>query len=144
MKAVEVYLDTYGKYIFRMREVEIQPLDGPTVYQSFCKIKESAAALDGWSPKELSLVSLQTCVHIADMLNQIEAGSPWPRSATHALIAYLEKEGAELGCVMSYRPITVTSPIYRAWATTRLRSLEPWVREWALPEMHAGVPKWEQ
>jgi len=76
LKAVEIYLDTYGKFIFRMREVEIQPLDGPTVYESFCKIKESAAALDGWSPKELSLVSPQTCVHIADMLNQIEAGSP--------------------------------------------------------------------
>ena len=23
----------------------------------------------------------------------------------------------------------------------RLRHLEPWVREWALPEMHAGVPE---
>ena len=62
VKAVEIYLETYSKYIFRMREVEIQPLDGPTVYESFCKIKESAAALDGWSPKELSLLSPQACV----------------------------------------------------------------------------------
>ena len=23
----------------------------------------------------------------------------------------------------------------------RLRTLEPWVREWALPEMHAGIPE---
>ena len=59
------------------------------VYDSFRWTKESAAALDGWSPKELSLLSLQACGHVADMLNQIEAGSPWPRSATHALIAYL-------------------------------------------------------
>ena len=44
---------------------------------------------------------------------------------------------------MRYRPITITAPIYRAWATMRLRTLEPRVREWALPEMHAGVPELE-
>ena len=75
------------------------------------------------------------------MLDQIEDGAPWPRSATHALIAYLEKEGAGIGKVMSYRPLTITAPIYRCWATMRLRCLEPWVRTWALPEMHAGVPE---
>ena len=42
---------------------------------------------------------------------------------------------------MSYRPITITAPIYRAGASLRLRTLEPWIREWALPEMHAGVPE---
>ncbi len=30
-------------------------------------------------------------------------------------------------------------PIYRCWATMRLRDLDPWVRERGLPEMHAGV-----
>ena len=95
----------------------------------------------GEAQKELSLLSYQACGHVAEMLRQIEDGSPWPRSANHALIAYLEKDGAEAGFVMSYRPITITAPIYRSWATMRLQSLEPWVREWALPEMHAGVPE---
>ena len=75
------------------------------------------------------------------MFQQIEAGAPWPKASTHALIAYLEKEGAEMGYVMSYRPLTITAPLYREWATMRLRSLEPWVRQWALPEMHAGIPE---
>ena len=97
LKAVENYLEIYSKYILRMPEAKIDLLDGHMVFDSFRQIKESAAALDGWSPKELSLLSLQACGNVADMLNQIEAGSPWPRSATHALIAYLEKEGAELG-----------------------------------------------
>ncbi len=56
-------------------------------------------------------------------------------------MVYLEKLGAEIGRVMSYRPLTITAPIYRAWASMRLRHLEPWVREWALPEMFAGVPE---
>ena len=87
------------------------------------------------------MMSLQTCAFIAVMYNQIEDGAPWPTSSAHALIAYLEKEGAEVGKVMSYRPITITSPIYRGWATMRLRSLEPWVRTWAIPEMYAGIPE---
>ena len=112
-----------------MPEAKIDLLDGPMVFDSLRQTKESAAALDGWSPKELSLLSLQTCGNIADMLNQIESGSPWPRSANHALIAYLEKEGPGCGYVMSYRPITATAPICRCWATMRLRDLDPWVRE---------------
>ena len=46
-----------------------------------------------------------------------------------------------MGLVMSYRPITITAAIYRAWASTRLRQMEPWVRSWALPEMHVGIPE---
>ena len=40
---------------------------------------------------------------------------------------------------MSYRPLTITSPLYRAWATMRLRSIEEWTVAWALPETFAGV-----
>ena len=108
--ATDKYLNIYCKYILRLPEVKVSPINGSRVFESFGKTKESASALDGWSPKELSLMSRQICGSIADMLNQIEAGSPWPRSANHALIAYLGKEGAKCGYVMSYRPITVTAP----------------------------------
>ena len=95
------------------------------VQESFTETKESAGAVDGWSPKELSLLSLKLYGSIATMLNQIEAGAPWPKSALHARIVYLEKPGAIIGQVMSYRPLTITSPIIRCWATMRLRHLEP-------------------
>ena len=42
---------------------------------------------------------------------------------------------------MSYRPLTITIPIYRRWATMRLATMEEWIGSWALPEMHAGVPE---
>ena len=61
------------------------------------------------------------------MLNQVEAGAAWPESATHARIVNLEELGAEFGKVMSYRPLTITAPLYRAWATMRLKEMEPWV-----------------
>ena len=59
----------------------------------------------------------------------------------HARVVFLEKLGATTGQVMSYRPLTITSPLYRCWGIMRLKSCEPWLLEWALPEMHAGVPE---
>lgn len=73
------------------------------------------------------------------MPNQIEARAPWPISGTHTRVAYLEKEAAAIREVMSYRPLAITAPIYRCWATMRLATMEEWIGPWALPEMHAGV-----
>ena len=77
--------------------MEIKHIDVRMVYGPFSITKESAGALDGWMPKELSLLSIKVCEHIATMLNQIEAGAAWPKSATHARMVYLEKLGAEFG-----------------------------------------------
>ena len=111
------------------------------VQASFSRTKESAGALDGWNPKELSYLSLAVYRHIATLLNQSEAGAPWSRTSTHAKIVFLEKIGAQMGQAMSYRPLTITSPLYRCWGTMRLECMSPWIREWALPEMHAGIPE---
>ena len=69
----------------------------------------------------------------------IEEGAPWPTSTRHAKIAYLEKQGSVPGEVMSYRPLTIMSPLYRRWANLRLLCLDGWVAKWALPQMYAGV-----
>ena len=42
---------------------------------------------------------------------------------------------------MSYRPLTITSPLYTAGATMWSRSMQSWVTTWILSEMHAGVPE---
>ena len=92
-------------------------------------------------PKELSMLSLKVYGHIATMLRQIEQGAPWPKSASHARVVFLERIGAAIGQVMSYRPLAITSPLYRCWATMRLECMGPWIRERAVHEMHAGVPE---
>ena len=97
--------------------------------------------MGGWHPRELAYFSRHICEYVATMLMQIEEGAPWPTATGHARAAHLVKEGAAIGGVMSYRPLTITAPVYRAWATVRLRSLEDWITTWALPEMHAGVPE---
>ena len=143
-KATDLFLNTYCKFTVNTFPFKVDDITAEMVRDSFTQTKESAGALDGWSPKELSLLSLKLYGTIAIMLNQIEAGANWPKAALHARIVYLEKAGAIIGQVMSYRQLTITSPFIRCWATMRLRHLEPWVTQWALPEMHAGVPEMGQ
>ena len=82
---------------------------------------------------------METCIWVAVLYNLIEDWCSWPKSTRHARIAYLEKEGSKPGEVMSYRPLTVTTPVCRRWATMRLRAMEQWIVTWVLPEMFAGV-----
>ena len=97
--------------------------------------------MDGWSLEELALLSRGVCCHIADILNLVENGTPWPQSAPHARAVFLQKDGKIVGQVTSYRILTITSPLYRAWAAMRLDDMHTWVRSWALPERYAGVPE---
>ena len=90
-RAIEIFVDKFKKYILKQKEYAVQTIDGQMVFESFSKTVESAGSLDGWHPKELSLLSKTICDKVAIMLNQIEEGAPWPRSATHARVVYLEK-----------------------------------------------------
>ena len=139
--AIQDFFKDFGVLMFQRKEFELSDLDAEMVYDSFRRTAQSVGAMNGWQPKELSYFSLKICGHIAVMLNQIEAGSPWPTSTRHARVVYLEKAEAAVGEVMSYRPLTITAPLYRAWATMRLKGMEEWIATWALPEMHAGVPE---
>ena len=139
--AVEHFFNKYAKYILKAAPFEVPDLDGERVYQAFSKIAKSAGAMDGWSLEELALLSRGVCCHIAEILNLVENGAPWPQSAPHARAVFLQKDGTMVGQVTSYRILTITSPLYRAWASMRLDDMHMWVRSWALPEMYAGVPE---
>lgn len=84
---VDALLNLYGKYVLKATEHTVPDLT------AFTATKESAAAMDGWFPKEMSLLSPETCDRIATMLNQIEMGAPWPRSIAHTKVVVLEKAG---------------------------------------------------
>ena len=142
-EAINNFLEKYTKrpgVILKAEPFAVPKLTGERVGTTFRCIDESAGALDGWNPKELCILSPKAYEAIAVMLNQIEEGGKWPGSTTHARVAYLQKEGSIIGEVMSYRPLTITPPLYRAWATMRLEDMEEWVRFWQLDEMYVGIP----
>ena len=142
-RPLKAFVEKFDKDIIKQRVYTAQAIYGQMVFESLANTAESAASLDGWCHKDLSLLARTVCDEVTTMLNQIEEGAPWPRSATHARVVYLEKDGAAIGEVMSYRPLTITPPIYRCWATMRLATLEEWIGSWPLHEMYAGIPEME-
>ena len=70
-KAIEAYLHNYSRYIIKSKGFEVPTITGQRVYEAFSKTKESAGALDGWQPKEMSLLVPEVCEEIVIMLNQI-------------------------------------------------------------------------
>lgn len=95
--------------------------------------KETAAGLDQWAPADLKLLSLEAYWYLADMLNDIEQGTPWPRQLTTARAAFLSKDPDDSLNPLAYCVRLMLPSIYRMWAKTRLRHLQPWMDEWTLP-----------
>ena len=77
--------------------------------------------------------------YLADMLNDIENGAPWPEQLTTARAAFLSKDPDDELNTLAYRVLLMLPAIYRMWSKNRLRHLQPWIAEWTLPEMYAGV-----
>ena len=73
--AVDHFLDFYCSTIYKRKPYEVGEITAEMVQESFSRTKESAGAVDGWSPKELSMLSLSAYRHIATLLNQVGKGS---------------------------------------------------------------------
>ena len=57
------------------------------------------------------------------MMNEIEAGAPWPSSLQYAIIAMLAKAGQDplKAGPLKQRPVSVASVIYRAYSSLRYK-----------------------
>ena len=125
--------------LYEALEHRLQPIIEADVQRHFRHGRKTVAGMDSWEPAELALLSDRLCHAVSLMYNDIEAGSEWPKGTERAKAAFLEKEGAVVGEVMSYRVLLIMSALYRKWATIRLDMLQPWVQQWAMPEMFSGT-----
>ena len=89
----------------------VPAIAGEDVGYAFTHTRVSAAGLDPWEPAELRFFSELACASVARLYNLIESGAPLPRSAAVAEAAFLPKDEAEDGEVMSYRlHLTIAAP----------------------------------
>lgn len=114
-------LDCFQTLVPQVPEVEFPPITVALWKQTLRKKKARAATgPDAWSRQDLLRMPDDITEALIDMLNKIEQGAPWPRSAITGLVCSLEKvPGASK--VSQYRPITVFSLIYRTWASIRAK-----------------------
>ena len=137
---VENFKTKYKECIYTAPEFKVQEITEEIVHEAMTGSGKSVGGMDGWQPAELALISREVSKWIAELFKLIEIGIAWPKACLHAKVTYLEKAGSKEGEVMSYRPLTITAPIYRRWASFRLKSMQKWIEGWATSQMFAGVP----
>ena len=92
-----------------------------------------------FTPDDFKLLSDATYNWLAEMLNAIEDGAAWPHDINQGRAAFLSKDSENTDNPLAYRVLLILPTIYRRWATARLRDLQPWIRQWQLDNMCAGV-----
>ena len=120
-------------------EVEAEKLTGRDLEETMREVKETAAGLDPWAPADLKMLSPKAYDAIAVMLNMIEEGKAWPTQMNAARAAFLPKGETNSQDPLEYRVLLMLPGVYRMYAKTRLRRLAPWVQDWQLEGMFAGV-----
>ena len=73
------------------------------------------------------------------LLFHVESGTPWPRDLCKGKAAYLVKDVNNAEDPLSYRVLLILPVLYRSWASARLEDLRPWIPEWELEGMFAGI-----
>eukprot|EP00969_Alexandrium_andersonii_P373079 15483169-Alexandrium_andersonii.AAC.1 len=140
LQHVADFMASYSGFVYQTPETPISPLTGQELRDCAMSVGDTAAGPDAWSPKELKFLGPEAFRLLAQLLNSIEAGLPWPRPLVQARTAIMAKEEGHIQDFMSFRALTILSSVHRLWNKTRLRQLQPWVSEWTLPELFAGVP----
>ena len=128
-KMVKDYLkwENYGKYLYESKQATMEPLTGKDLEEAAREAKETAAGPDQWAPADLKLLSPKAYEALAEMLNLIEEGAEWPKQMKTARAAFLPKDDECLLNPEAYRVLLMLPAVYRLWARTRLKHLEPWV-----------------
>ena len=129
----------FGKHVAK-HNMDLLPLTGEDldrVLQS--KKKSGACGVDGWRMGELKRLPVVLLNAFATTFNEIEESGTWPEALLTALVT-LTPKGEGKG-PLDHRPITVTSSVYRLWASARVRSIQKWQETWVHKDQHGFRPR---
>ena len=69
-----------------------------------------------WAPVDLQELLDLAYQHLADMMNTIEQGAPWPEALLSARAFFLAKDTNDALNPLAYRVLLMLPSIYRTWA----------------------------
>ncbi|KAJ9468274.1 Retrovirus-related Pol polyprotein from type-1 retrotransposable element R2 [Diplonema papillatum] len=135
----EAFKAEYAEYI-RGRPMVCRDLTGDDLRSVLGKKQRAGVpGVDGWSTAELKKLPLPLLNALAEVFNAIEATGTWPNALLEAAVTLIPKD--ETLDPLALRPITVTSAVYRLWASTRLRDVVQWQEGWIADSQHGFRPK---
>lgn len=140
VKAASDFWRDYGLFCHRAPEWHIGELTIDDFKRACATGTDSAAGLDGWSARDIALLSDRALGRIVTLLNAIELGAPWPEHMLHTRSVFLSKDPQKTQDPLAYRVLKITSGWYRKWGSCRNRNLRDWILSWDCPQINSGVP----
>ena len=135
------FIGKYGSFLFSSEEFKVPKIDGHKLFLLCTKGPFSAGGLDGWCPADWSVLPEICFYWLADLLNTIEDGAPWPQGQLHGKASFLRKDPLSNSLkTADFRLLLLLPTLYRRWATYRLGDLQPWVQLWKIDGLYAGIP----
>lgn len=136
----EPFRKRFGQYIAKHKMDNLPLITGKALARVIKKKKDrSASGIDGWRIAELKRIPLPLLDLFAELLNLVEELGVWPKALMTALVTMLPKgEGRQ---PLKQRPITVTSTIYRLWASVRLNDVIVWQEKWIKSNQNGFRPR---
>ena len=117
------FIDLCHEVLDPVTPMEDLPITVPQWMHAANKKKSRAAVgPDGITKLDLTQMPLDLVTTLVDMINDIEAGRPWPTQWIEGHIHALAKrdDSSDVG---DYRPICVFRLVYRVWGTIRSRQI---------------------
>ena len=133
------YITKYANYLYRSTTHHLAPLTGRDLQLEILHTANSSPGLDLWTYNDLKLLPLEAFDMLAQLLNSIEQGCPWPNQLLYTKAHLLAKNPDKRLDPLQYRCLTITPVVYRAWAKVRLKHMEAWIAGWAHSQMYAGI-----
>lgn len=118
-----VYLqtyDTFGEY------PEQRQWTGAAVQAIVARMGNKAPGADGRVAAEMKDWAPYLYELVAGLFNVVERAGRWPQALRRSLVAMLAKRGT--GAKDDFRPITLLSVLYRAWARGHSEAMRSWLR----------------
>ena len=132
-------MEGYDRFTYKAPAADLEPLTGEDLQEAAANVKENAEGPDQWGPGDLKKLFPLAYSRLAQMLNAIEKGAERPAQMNKSRAAFMCKAEEVALNPLAYRVLLMLPAIYRLWGRTRLAHLQPWVAEWATPDMYAGT-----
>ena len=136
---VSRYFAKYSTFLYRSTTYQLGPLTGRDLQLEVLHAANTSPGLDLWTYCDLKLLPIEAFDTLAQILDLIEHGCPWPGQLFYTKAHLLAKNPDQRLDPLQHRCLTITPVVYRIWAKVRLRHMEAWITGWAHPQMYAGI-----
>ena len=134
------FLARYRGHLYvQSRQEQLRPLTADDMLKHCTTSAATAAGWDQWEAADWRHLSRKAAQALADLLNCIENGAPWPEPARWGKAHFLSKTDLPTLDPLDNRVLLVLQRLYRRWASIRLKQLEAWTQKWQHPAMFAGT-----